>query len=67
MQVASALTRIVDAHHHLWDLGANRYPWLTDRVGPRMYGDYADIRRDYLVVDYKRDIGALPVLKTVHV
>lgn len=21
---------IVDAHHHLWDLGNGRYPWLQD-------------------------------------
>ena len=20
----------IDAHHHLWDLGANRHPWLQD-------------------------------------
>jgi predicted TIM-barrel fold metal-dependent hydrolase len=59
--------RIVDAHHHLWDLAANYYPWLTDRVGPRMYGDYAAIRRNYLVDDFRRDIGALPVVKSVHV
>ncbi len=39
--MALALKRVVDAHHHLWDLSANRYPWLTDCVGPRMYGDYA--------------------------
>ena len=56
-----------DAHHHLWDLSANYYPWLTDRVGPRMYGDYAAIRRNYLVDDFCRDIGPVPVVKSVHV
>jgi len=61
------LPAIVDAHHHLWDLCANYYPWLTDRIGPRMYGDYAAIRRDYLVADFRADIGALPVVKSVHV
>lgn len=65
--MASPLARIVDAHHHLWDLSAVRYPWLTDRVGPRMYGDYAAIRRNYLDDDFARDVGALPVLKSVHV
>ena len=30
------ITRIIDAHHHLWDLKLNYYPWLSDRVGPRM-------------------------------
>ena len=62
-----ALPWIVDAHHHLWDLRANYYPWLSDRIGPRMYGDYSAIRRDYLVDDFRGDIGALPVRKSVHV
>ncbi len=59
--------RIIDAHHHLWDLQANHYPWLSDRVGPRMYGDYAAIRRNYLVDDLRRDIGRWPVVASVHV
>lgn len=57
----------VDAHHHLWDLKSNYYPWLTDRIGPRMYGDYEAIRRSYLLADFRADIGALPVRKSVHV
>ena len=61
------ITRIIDAHHHLWDLTLNYYPWLSDRVGPRMYGDYAAIRRDYLIDDFKADIGELPVVASVHV
>lgn len=65
--MALPLTRVVDAHHHLWDLAANYYPWLSDRVGPRMYGDYAAIRRNYLVADFRRDIGAIPVARSVHV
>jgi predicted TIM-barrel fold metal-dependent hydrolase len=65
--LGSAITRIIDAHHHLWDLERNYYPWLSDRVGPRMYGDYAAIRRDYLLDDFKVDIGSLPVVGSVHV
>ena len=61
------ITRIIDAHHHLWDLKLNYYPWLSDRVGPRMYGDYAAIRRNYLLDDFKADIGQLPVVASVHV
>ena len=64
---APELPWIVDAHHHLWDLRANYYPWLSDRIGPRMYGDYASVRRDYLVQDFRADIGTLPVRKSVHV
>ncbi len=59
--------RIVDAHHHLWDLQANYYPWLTDRVHQVRYGDYAPIRRDYRLTEFKADIGTLPVVKSVHV
>jgi predicted TIM-barrel fold metal-dependent hydrolase len=32
-----------------------------------MYGDYAAIRRDYFVADFKRDIGDFPVIGSVHV
>ena len=62
-----AIERIIDAHHHLWDLSLNYYPWLSDRVGPRMYGDYAAIRRNYLREDFEADIGGLPVVASVHV
>ncbi len=60
-------SRIIDAHHHLWDLSANYYPWLSDRIGPRMFGEYAQIRRNYLFQDFLHDIGTLPVVKSVHV
>jgi predicted TIM-barrel fold metal-dependent hydrolase len=32
-----------------------------------MYGDYAAIRRNYRAAEFRRDIGALPVIKSVHV
>ena len=28
----------IDAHHHLWDLKAVYYPWLSDHVEPKMWG-----------------------------
>ena len=32
---------IVDAHHHLWDLGSARYPWLQDEYHEDFFlGDY---------------------------
>jgi predicted TIM-barrel fold metal-dependent hydrolase len=58
--------RIVDTHHHLWDLSANYYPWLSDRIVAKPYGDYAAIRWNYLVPDFTADIGDLPVVKSVH-
>ncbi len=65
--MGSSITRIIDAHHHLWDLGLNYYPWLSDRVGPRMYGDYSAMRKNYLVADFRADIAELPVVASVHV
>lgn len=59
--------RIIDPHHHLWDLRVLYYPWLTDSVRPRPWGDYASIRKNYLVSDLRADIGSLPVVKSVHV
>ena len=41
--------KIIDAHHHFWDLSLNAHPWLTEagRI-PFRYGDYSAICRDYL-------------------
>ena len=58
---------IVDAHHHLWDLRRNRYPWLVDEpMIPFRYGDYGKIRRDYLAADYRRDSARQSIVATVH-
>jgi predicted TIM-barrel fold metal-dependent hydrolase len=66
-QNASDAVTLIDAHHHLWDLRANRYPFLTDRPEPHFFlGSYDAIRRDYLPEDYLRDSKAHNVLTTVH-
>jgi predicted TIM-barrel fold metal-dependent hydrolase len=57
---------LVDAHHHLWDLGRNHYPWLSDHPEPFFLGDYDAIKRDYLPADYLRDAAAHNVVGTVH-
>ncbi len=58
---------LVDSHHHLWDLGANYYPWLADRPEPHFFlGDYSALRQNYLPNDYRRDAGSHNVLMTVH-
>ncbi len=59
---------IVDAHHHLWDLTRNRYPWLSDAPKHSDFlGDYSALRRNYLPEDYRRDAAGFRVIKTVHV
>ena len=44
---------IIDAHHHLWDIEHNYYPWLRDEpMIPFRYGDYSRIRRSFMPEDY---------------
>lgn len=57
----------IDAHHHLWDLEHNDYPWLRAPHAPRMYGDYAAMCRNYLVEDFVTDSAPHSVVKSVHV
>lgn len=45
----------IDAHHHLWDLGAVAYPWLMARGETRFFGDPTAIQKNYLLADYRRD------------
>jgi predicted TIM-barrel fold metal-dependent hydrolase len=62
--------KIVDAHHHLWQLsgGPLYYPWLQDAQPHDFFlGDYGALKRDYLPADYRRDASEHEVAKTVHV
>ena len=57
--------RVIDAHHHLWDLGARDQAWIT---GPAL----APLRRDFLLDDYRPvtdacGIAASVVVQTVTV
>ncbi len=58
---------LVDAHHHLWDLGHGSHPWLSDHPERNFFlGDYSALKRDYLPADYCRDASRHNVLATVH-
>lgn len=58
---------LIDAHHHLWDLDRNNYPWLSDRPEPHFFlGNYEPLKRNYLPDDYRRDATRHNVLATVH-
>ncbi len=59
--------RIIDAHHHLWDLSRCHYPWLMEKGVRRFFGDPAPIQKDYLAEDFRDDIGELPIEKSVHI
>jgi predicted TIM-barrel fold metal-dependent hydrolase len=58
------ITRIVDAHHHFWDLG-NYYPWLSDQQNPGM--DIRPFARDFLADHYRDEAAPIDVVKSVHV
>ncbi len=57
--------QIIDPHHHLWDLERFRYPWLAEPV-EHFAGDYAAIRRSYLVDDFLEDAKDVELVKSVH-
>jgi L-fuconolactonase len=57
--------RIVDAHHHLWDLGVRDQDWITGVA-------LAPLRRDFLLGDYQplagqNGVGASVVVQTITV
>jgi predicted TIM-barrel fold metal-dependent hydrolase len=58
---------IIDAHHHLWDLGKLHYPWLLNRDQQGIFGSYDRIRHSYLIGDYQNESKKHKVLKSVHV
>jgi predicted TIM-barrel fold metal-dependent hydrolase len=59
---------VIDAHHHLWDLQNNKYPWLQERpLKPRLEGNIEPIAKDYLLKDYLEDIRNQNVVKSVHI
>jgi len=59
---------IADSHHHLFDLEAVHYPWLTDHPEPHfLLGNYDAIKGNYPVADFRADTGGLRVVKSVHV
>jgi predicted TIM-barrel fold metal-dependent hydrolase len=57
--------KIVDAHHHLWDLEANRYPWLSPATR-HPAGDLAPICKSYLLEDFLADARNQELAKSVH-
>ena len=58
---------IVDAHHHLWELGSGRYSWLTDGPREAVFGSTGPLIRDYLLADYLADMAGIDLVKSVHI
>ena len=58
---------LIDAHHHLWDLKQNPYPWLQEANEPHFFmGNYDALKKNYLWPDYEKDASAHNVIATVH-
>lgn len=56
---------IIDAHHHIWRV--KEVPWLAGPQVPRIFGDYARLRRDYLVEELMGEIAPHGVVKSVYI
>lgn len=61
------MRRIVDAHHHLWDLDACHYPWLMAKGVRRFFGDPTPIQKNYLVADLRDDAASFELEASVHI
>ena len=59
--------KIVDSHHHLWDLSMKKHPWLCKRplINFR-YGNYEKICKNFLFHDYMKVSTNYNVHKTIH-
>lgn len=60
-------TAIVDAHHHLWEIGRFPYTWLAPDAPPRPFGNHDAIKGNFLTPDYLRHFEGLPLVASVHV
>ena len=57
----------VDAHHHLWDLETNHYPWLTPSPEGGPLPDFEKLCQNYLLADFRADCANQHIVKSVHV
>ena len=61
----SQISGIVDAHHHIWRI--NDLDWLKGPTQPRIFGDYSNIKKDYLISDFLVDLQNSGVEKSVYI
>lgn len=61
--------RILDSHHHFWDLAAGSYPWLTSALDPHFFlGDYTPLTQsNFLPEDYRKATRGYEISGTVHI
>jgi predicted TIM-barrel fold metal-dependent hydrolase len=49
--------KLLDAHHHLWDLQALDNVWLKQLGVPKPFGDPTPIQRNYLTQHFQNDVS----------
>ena len=61
--------RIVDAHHHYWDLHSDaHFPWLQDEYDENFFlGEYRSILHDFLPSQYRHATSGYNIVGDVHV
>ncbi len=59
--------KLIDGHHHLWDLARLPYAWLRPEAPPRPFGDHTKIKRNFLPADYRAATEGLDIAASVHV
>ena len=58
---------IIDAYNHFWNLNKNYYPFLCNKIDQDFFlGNYNSNRKNYLPIDYIKDIKGHDVVGTVH-
>ena len=57
--------KLLDAHHHLWDLQALDYVWLKQLGVPKPFGDPTPIQKDYLPQHFQNDVSEAVDVKLV--
>jgi len=61
------IKKIIDAHHHFWDLELNKNEWLVGNATNNYMGDIKKIRHSYLTADFLGDARKFSIAKSVHI
>ena len=51
--------KLLDSHHHLWNLQVLDYIWLKQIGKPKPFGDPTPIQKDYVKKDFLSDVAKL--------
>lgn len=57
--------KAIDAHHHIWRL--QDLAWLNGPTQPRIFGNYDNIKQDYLAEDFIADVKPEGVVGSVYI